>query len=69
MDDQENTVDDTVLGNKDVQLVFTGNNKAPPGSTPLTEQLQKVIERLKEAERRASEANERANRREYGNMS
>ena len=64
IDDQENTVDNTVLDNKDVQLVFTGSNTAPPGSAPLTEQLQKVMERLEEAERRANEANERAKRRE-----
>ena len=30
------------------------------------EQLQKVMERLEESERRAKEANERANRRECG---
>ena len=50
MDDQENTIDDTVLDNKDIQSVFTGNSTAPTGSTPLTEQLQKVMKRLEEVE-------------------
>ena len=58
MDDQQNTVNDTVLDKKDAQSVFTGNNAAPSGSDPLTEQLKKVMERLEEAERRANENGE-----------
>ena len=64
-DDQENMVDDTVLDNKDIQMVSSGNNTASLGSAPMNEQLQKVMERLEEAERRAGEANERANKREF----
>ena len=41
MDDQENTVDDTVLDKKDAKSVFTGNNTAPPGSAPLTSNSRK----------------------------
>ena len=64
MDDQENMVDDTVLDNKDIQMVSRGNSTASLGSAPMAEQLQKVMERLENAERRANEANERANKRE-----
>ena len=34
MDDQENMVDDTVLDNKDIQMVSSGNNTASLGSAP-----------------------------------
>ena len=52
MDEQENTIDDTVLDNKDVQPAFINNGSASSGLNPLAEQLQKVMERLEEAERR-----------------
>ena len=64
MDNQENMVDDTVLDNKDVQMVSMGNSTASLGSAPMAEQLQKVIERLENAKRRANEEKERANKRE-----
>merc|ERR1712117_660843 len=41
-----------------------GNNTASLGSASTAEQLRKVMERLENAERRSSEAKERANRRE-----
>ena len=64
MDNQENVVDDTVMDNKDIQMVSVGDNMASHGTASMAEQLQKVMERLENAERRANEADERANRRE-----
>ena len=64
MDNQENMVDDTVLDNKDVQMISMGNSSASLGSAPMAEQLQKAMERLENAKRRANEEKERANKRE-----
>ena len=51
MDNQENMVDDTVMDNKDIQMVSVGDNMASHGTASMAEQLQKVMEKLEEADR------------------
>ena len=64
MDNQEDVVDDTVMDNKDVQMVSVGDSMASHGTASMAEQLQRVMEKLEEANRRANEADERAHKRE-----